>query len=148
MQFATKFNPRPSVGIEFVEPSMTEQHFKDECDINNIVSKFQETGVLPQGNRESLFGDFAEYPQDLMASHQYFDKAADAFSQLPATLRKEFNNNPVELLQFLQDERNRDKAVSLGLIAGDTQQVVHPAQAVTPAATQQAVPAADNVQSE
>ena len=148
MEFATKFNPRPSVGIEFVEPSMAEQHFKEECDINNIVQRYQETGVLPQGNREPLFGDFAEYPQDLQSSQAYFDKAGEAFMQLPATLRKEFDNSPVKLLEFLHDERNRDRAVSLGLINPPAEQVVHQAQAApaaTPAASSQVV---DNVQSE
>lgn len=144
MEFATKFAPRLSVGIEFNEPSMTEQHFKDECDINNIVSRYQETGVLPQGNREPLFGDFAEYPQDLMSSHQYFDKAGEAFMQLPATLRKEFDNDPVKLLAFLQDEGNRDRAVELGLINAP----VSPATPPAPSQTTQATQVTDNVQSE
>ena len=116
MEFYTKFNPPPQVGLEFTEPSMTEQHFKDECDINNIVSTYQATGVLPQGNREPLFGDFADFPSDLMSAQHYFDEAQARFMQLDAQLRKEFDNNPAKLLAFLQDEKNRDKAVELGLI--------------------------------
>ena len=116
MEFFTRFNPPPQHGLEFTEPSMTEQHFKDECDINNIVAQYQATGVLPQGNRDPLFGDFADFPQDLMSAQSYFDEAQARFMQLDAQLRKEFNNSPVELLAFLQDEKNRDKAVELGLI--------------------------------
>lgn len=145
MEFATKFNPRPSVGIEFVEPSMTEQHFKDECDINNIVQRYQETGVLPQGDRQPLFGDFDQYPQDLMSAQQYFDKASDAFGQLPAALRKEFDNDPLKLLAFLQDDRNRDKAVSLGLVNAP-EQAAHPAQPAAVESTSQAPQQAENVQ--
>lgn len=118
MKFFTRYdNLPPKTGIEFNEPSMTEQHFKDECDINNIVKRYQETGVLPQGNREPLFGDFSAFPSDLMESQRYFDEAQARFMQLDSGLRKEFDNNPAKLLAFLQDERNYDKAVELGLIA-------------------------------
>lgn len=116
MKFFTKFNPPPQVGLEFTEPSMTEQHFKDECDINNIVAQYQQTGVLPQGDRQPLFGDFADFPQDLQSSQAYFDDAHERFMQLPATLRKEFDNDPVKLLQFVADDNNRDRAIELGLI--------------------------------
>lgn len=121
MDFYTRYNPAVSPSVEFNEPSMTEQHFKDECDINNIVKSYQATGVLPQGNREPLFGDFAEFPTDLQASQQYFDDAAARFMELPATLRREFDNDPVKLLAFLQDDRNRDRAIQLGLVNAPVQ---------------------------
>lgn len=130
MEFFTKFNPPPKVGLEFTEPSMTEQHFKDECDINNIVARYQETGVLPQGDRQPLFGDFAEFPQDLQSSQAYFDDAQERFMQLPATLRKEFDNDPVKLLRFVADDNNRQRAIELGLID-------KPAQANSPVSPQE-----------
>ena len=116
MDFYTKFTPPPQVGLEFTEPSMTEQHFKDECDINNIVATYQQTGVLPSGDRQPLFGDFADFPQDLMSAQHYFDEAQDRFMQLDANIRKEFGNNPAMLLDFIRDEKNRDRAIELGLI--------------------------------
>lgn len=116
MEFYTRFNPPPKVGLEFTEPSMTEQHFKDECDINNIIKTYQQTGVLPSGDRQPLFGDFADFPQDLQSSQAYFDDAQERFMQLPAQLRKEFDNDPVKLLQFVADGNNRDRAIELGLI--------------------------------
>lgn len=130
MEFYTRFNRPPQVGLEFTEPSMTEQHFKDECDINTIVARYQETGVLPQGDRQPLFGDFAEFPQDLQSSQAYFDDAQERFMQLPASLRKEFGNDPVKLLQFIADGNNRDRAIELGLID-------KPAQAESPVQPQE-----------
>lgn len=130
MVFYTKFNPPPQVGLEFTEPSMTEQHFKDECDVNNIVAQYQQTGVLPQGNREPLFGDFAEFPQDLQSSQKYFDDAQARFMELPSQLRKEFDNDPVKLLQFIADGNNRDRAIELGLIE-------RPPQANAPVSSQE-----------
>lgn len=116
MKFFTKFNPPEKNGLEFTEPSMTEQHFKQECDVNYIVQQYQTTGVLPQGNREPLFGDFAEFPTDLQASMAMYDEAQTRFMELDASLRKEFDNDPAKLLAFLHDEKNRDKAIELGLI--------------------------------
>lgn len=41
--------------------------------------------------------------------------------ELPATLRREFDNDPVKLLAFLQDENNRDRAIQLGLVNAPVQ---------------------------
>lgn len=116
MKFYTRYVTPPEVSLEFKKPSMTEQHFKDECDINNIVAQYQQTGVMPQGSREPLFGDFSEFPQDLQASQAFFDEAAERFMQLSSDIRKRFGNDPVQLLSFLHDEKNREEAISLGLV--------------------------------
>lgn len=116
MKFHTVFSPCPDKGIEFTEPSLTEQHFKDECDINFIVNRFQETGVMPEGNRQPLFGDFASFPQDLSSSMALYDEAQERFMSLDAKVRKEFDNDPLKLLAFVSDEKNRTRAEELGLI--------------------------------
>lgn len=116
MKFFTCFNPPEKNGIEFTEPSLTEQHFKDECDINYIVKQYQTTGVLPQGDRQPLFGDFAEFPMDLQSSMAMYDEAQDRFMQLDSRIRREFDNDPAKLLAFLHDDKNHDKAIELGLI--------------------------------
>ena len=33
----------PATGVVYTPPSMTKQEFKRECDINNIIPKFQTT---------------------------------------------------------------------------------------------------------
>lgn len=116
LPFFTRYQVPPSPAIEFTEPSMTEQHFKDECDINNIVARYEATGVMPSGTTQPLFGDFAEFPTDLLSSQKFFDDAEERFMQLPAAVRKEFNNSPLELLQALQTEGNRQRFIDLGLI--------------------------------
>lgn len=116
LPFFTRYSVPPSPAIEFIEPSLTEQHFKDECDINNIVARYEATGVMPSGTAQPLFGDFAEFPTDLLSSQKFFDDAEERFMQLPAAVRKEFNNSPLELLQALQTEGNRQRFIDLGLI--------------------------------
>lgn len=104
-------------GLECKDPSLAQQHMKDECDINVLVERFGVTGQLPVKAIEPSYGDFSgvsDYHTALNAI-----KAADtAFMGLPAQLRARFDHDPNALLQFLQSEQNRDEAIMLGLIDG------------------------------
>ena len=64
VEIFSRFNPPPSVDTTFEGESLTQQHFADECDINNIISNFDRTGflvdpTLPVG-RSPQFGDFTQ----------------------------------------------------------------------------------------
>ncbi len=116
MKFATRYSPPVSPALEFELPSMTEQHFKDECDVNVIVAKAKLIGSLPSGNREPLFGDFEKFPKNLQERFDMYNEAYERFLLLPSEIRKRFGNNPVNLLDFLRDPANVDEAVNLGLL--------------------------------
>lgn len=104
-------------GLACKDPSLAQQHMKDECDINVIVERFGVTGQLPQSPIEPLYGDFSGVSDYHTALNKV--KAADeAFMGLPAKLRAKFDNDPNALLQFLNNEQNRDEAIMLGLIDG------------------------------
>lgn len=106
----------PKRGVKFTQPSMTQQHFKEECDVNRIMQRYEETGnwgeqteVTPQ------FGDFStEF--EFRNAQDMIIRAREAFGELPSKLRKRFNNDPAELMDFLADENNKEEAVLLGLI--------------------------------
>ena len=115
MKFYTRYEVPPEVGLEFEKPSLTQQHFKDECDINNIVATYQETGVMPQGTREPLFGDFAGIPTSFQESQALFKEAQDKFYSLPSDLRKMLDNSPQKLLEFMSNPANSDACVQYGL---------------------------------
>ena len=42
----------------------------------------------------------------------------DDFMALPAQLRVRFDHDPVKLLEFLENDQNRNEAIQLGLIDG------------------------------
>lgn len=96
----------------------TEQHHKRECDINYIIKKYDKTGLITHISKiEGEFGDLSGLDFKVMQ-----DKVANAktmFEMLPSKIRKEFKNNPYELLSFMDDEKNREKAIALGLINRD-----------------------------
>lgn len=93
----------------------TRQEFKDECNINTIVRRHNETGQLPELIKQNpQFGDFASMP-DYMTSMNVVAHAHEQFDALPAHTRKRFNNNPAEFLEFAQDPENLPEMVKMGL---------------------------------
>lgn len=101
-------------------PSLTKQAFKDECDINKIVERHAANGTLDeflgdaQASRPGTGIDLYDYPN--------FDEAMNAvamanslFQELPANIRERFGNNPAKLVEFMQDSKNADEAIKLGL---------------------------------
>jgi len=114
-KFATRYSTKLRKGIVNNEPSMTKQSFKDEADINNILKKYVETGVIPSSIKENpLYGDFSSVPSYQEAQH-IVANAQLQFDGLPSKVRREFNNNPEEFLAYATDPKNADKLVEFGL---------------------------------
>jgi len=108
--------PRQDLVFPDDEPSLTQQQFAAECDINHIIKTFQTTGTVP-GNALP-----AEYLDNTLAT-DYHDAlnliktSEDLFTQLPSSVRARFENDPFELLTFVNNPDNRREAIALGLIA-------------------------------
>lgn len=116
MDFNTKYDHAVVDGITFVEPTLAKQAFKDECDINNIIESYQTTGLCTHVTSKSpLYGDFSNVP-DYQAAQDTLILAQEQFDALPAKVRKRFDNDPARMLEFMQDESNRDEAIALGLV--------------------------------
>lgn len=98
------------------EPSMTQQQFAAECDINNIMKKYDSTGLITHlAKRPAMYGDFSQI-QDYQAMLDTIRYADEAFMTLPASTRQRFENDPQKLLTFLHDPKNYDEGVSLGFL--------------------------------
>jgi len=109
------------VQIMFTEPSLTKQSFKDECDINQIVKKHKPADLmmtLEQQNGQ-IYADVSEIP-DYQTAMDTIASANQLFASLPAQLRKRFNNDPAEYLNFVQNEENLSEAIKLGLASEKT----------------------------
>ncbi|WNK12490.1 MAG: internal scaffolding protein [Microvirus sp.] len=98
------------------DENMTQQQFRDEADINTIVRRFGLTGELPADQRAPIFGDFTNVT-DFQTAMNAVRKAQEGFDDLPANLRARFNNDPQRMLEFVEDNNNRDEALKLGIIA-------------------------------
>lgn len=103
-------------GLYCIEPSMAQQHMKDECDINTIVSRFGVTGQLPDAPvRAPTYGDFTGIV-DYRTALDAIIAADVSFMALPAAIRERFDNDPALLVDFCSDPANRSEAIDLGLV--------------------------------
>lgn len=111
----TEDNPPPKVGLDFSDDiDIVDQSGADEADINNIVSRYHKTGVLPGIDAPQVFADVSDslsYQEAL----QTVITAEAQFMALDATTRKKFDNNPAEFLAFVDDPRNAQELVQMGL---------------------------------
>lgn len=119
MKFKVNHTNSTAEGIVFTEPSMTQQHFKDETMIDNILQKYAETGFLTDPftpKRPIQFGDFSEV-KDFQTAQNAIALATEYFESLPANVRASFNNSPQEFLNALNDPEQRSKLEELGFVA-------------------------------
>ena len=69
MEIRSRYNAGIREGWKSSAPSMTQQQFKDEADINYIVSMYDSSGVMPTFHGDGqpaqpVFGDFASLPDN------------------------------------------------------------------------------------
>ena len=102
-------------GLHCEDASLAQQHFKDECDINNILRQFNITGLLPEHALSPRYGDFTGISDYHTALNQVI-AAETEFMALPADLRARFNNDPAQLIEFLDNPENLKEAKTLGLV--------------------------------
>lgn len=118
MRFRTQYTAREEEkkGITFDLPSRTKQSFRDECDINNIMAKY--AAGMPVESSASVppvYGDVSNMPDNYQESLQQVMDAQEQFEALPSHIRKRFDYNPANMLQFIQDPNNYEEGVKLGL---------------------------------
>lgn len=108
-------NGRRRVQTVIAGPSKTEQHHKNEVNINQIVARYRKTGIMPRVPQGARYGDFTQV-NDYHQAVQAVRDVETAFMSLPSSLRKRFENDPGQLVQFLDNPENRAEAEELGLL--------------------------------
>jgi len=103
-------------GLCCEDESLAIQSAKDEADINTIVRRFGLTGELPGDFQMPQSGDFTNIP-DFHSAMNRVRQAEEAFMELPGEIRARFMNDPAAVMEFLNDDKNREEAVKLGLVA-------------------------------
>lgn len=97
-------------------PSMTRQEFTAECDVNNIMKTYSATGILPNvDGRTPIYWDAALMPANLQDAMNAMNLADDMFMQLPAIVRKEFDNDAVKFVDYCAVPENLPKLREWGL---------------------------------
>lgn len=93
---------------------LTQQHQKDETDINLIMARYTRTGVIDHVNKNQPA--YFDVPAHSYHEAQNAIAQADSmFQELPAKARKYFDNDPSKFLSFVQNPKNADKLFDMGL---------------------------------
>lgn len=114
VKIVSRYDVVSSSGVEFTQPSLTQQHFKDDCDVNLILERFMRTGELPSSSSSGVpsfqdvsdFGDF----RDLQSA---MSDARDYFESLPARVRARYNNDLTIFYESLSTRQGYDAFVTL-----------------------------------
>lgn len=125
MEFRTMYKHRDETlhqGIVFDEPSMTDQSQYKDTDINNIVKKYQVTGLLDSPGAVDYstlqYGDATLLPDYQMAL-DLVNSVQEEFATLPSDIREKFGHDPMQLVEALGDPSKKTMLQDIGLLAKD-----------------------------
>jgi len=109
-------------GLRCEDASLTQQHQKDQADINFIIDQFNVTGLLPTSPVSPQYGDFTGV-YDYQSALNAVMAMEDEFLTLPPNVRARFENDPEQLMNFLANSENREEAIKLGLVEPKEQSI-------------------------
>lgn len=120
-QFQSNYSPKIKVSLTFPANSpFTKQEFRDECDINVLMSKYMSNGEIPALNQAApQYLDVTGY--DYQTAANLVAGAQSLFNELPSSLRNRFDNDPGQFLQFCSDSSNREEMKTLGLLKPESE---------------------------
>jgi len=112
-------------------PSRTKQANRKACDINHIVARARNGGVVSGNAKVPMYIDVTNMPADYFTAVNQIRAAQDMFDRYPAKLRARFGYNPGKLIEFVSDPKNAQECVKLGLLPETAVQSAPPAVAPT-----------------
>lgn len=113
--FKTAYGDKERYPYSGSDVSLAKQSFKDICDVNRIMDKWRKTGVIDFAiDHEAHYDDFLNVT-DFHAAQNQIIEATSAFFELPAHIRKRFENDASKFVEFVQDENNLEEMYDLNL---------------------------------
>ena len=71
------------------------------------MARFDRTGTISHVNKhEASYADYSDF--DYHENLQKLTKGREIFDELPAELRREFNQSPAAFFEFVNDPANKD----------------------------------------
>jgi phage internal scaffolding protein len=107
-------------GLACKDESKTIQSQANDTDINVIMRKYAQTGLLPNVTNPPTYGDF-EGVEDYQSALHVVMEAQKAFNQLDADVRRKFNYDPGEFVEFAENPANVEEMRKWGLALPKTQ---------------------------
>lgn len=121
VEFYTRYKAPKSPVADSSKPSLTQQEFKESCDINNILAKFsvqaQALGVEPSQlmpQDQGTYGDFSNL-DDFQTAQNKIAFLNDQFSNLPSSVRRKFGDDLNNFISAVSDPNRIDELGELGV---------------------------------
>lgn len=83
--------------------SKTQQSFKESCDVNNILARYQKTGIIDHVRKNQEEYGIAT-GQSFSEAMQLIASATNLFNELPSAARKHFNHDPAAFFDYMNDQ--------------------------------------------
>ena len=114
--FRSAYDPHKKYVFNTVGESLTQQHFKEECDIINIIKSHDRNGIIEHVQRgRARYGDFSEVA-DYREALDLVRDAQDEFMTIPSDIRKKFDNDPGKFYEFVSNPKNKEALAEMGFI--------------------------------
>ncbi len=114
-KFASAYADHERVTLTCNDPSLAKQSMADECDVNQIMARYEKSGIVDHVNQfQGEYGDFTGV-QSFQESIEQVQNATEAFMTLPARIRSDFENDPGKFLEFATDPKNLPQMREYGL---------------------------------
>ena len=114
--FRSAYDPHKKYEFKTVGESLTQQHFKEECDVINIIKKHDRNGIIEHVQRgQARYGDFS----DVADYREALDLVRDAqkeFMTIPSDIRKKFDNDPGKFYEFVSNPENKSELIKMGFV--------------------------------
>lgn len=91
------------------QPSLTDQQWAEDCDVNNIMAKYQKTGQITHSARtQGVYADVSDIP-DLMESKQRIVDAINQFDSLPQEIKQYYHYDPYDFALNYKPDNHPEK---------------------------------------
>lgn len=118
--FRSAYGKRERVSYETTGESLTQQHFKQELDIKNVIRKYDRTGLIQNVTKAvAQYGDFTHAVNEYSDALNLVINAQNNFLALPSEIREKFGNDPGQFLEAVQDPARKEEMQAMGLLEAD-----------------------------
>lgn len=116
IEFNTPYGKQPPrCFFETSGESLTQQHFQEETEINNILRSHDRNGVISHIHKgQAIYGDFSDIT-DLQDALSRIKEAQAEFMNVPSDIREKFQNDAGKFYTFASNPDNFDEMVNMGL---------------------------------
>lgn len=119
--FRTAYEPHKKYVFKTSGESLTQQHFKEECDIINIIKRHDRNGIIEHVQRgQARYGDFSQVT-DYREALDLVRDARDEFMTIPSDIRKKFDNDPGKFYEFVSNPDNKEELKTMGFITSEVE---------------------------